>query len=966
MGFPRRGDVPSRSAGRRRPAGAPAAVAVATLAAVLGCASGGAAPRSTTAGSAPAGTATAASAAAADPAFPPSPYPSTYQRRPSPPVLITHATVLIGTGARLTDSPLLLRDGKIAAVGVEAAAAATTAGAEVVDASGKWVTPGIVDPHSHLGVYPSPAVDANADGNEATNPDTAGVWAEHSVWPQDPQFPLALAGGVTTLQILPGSANLFGGRSVTVKNVPALSVDAMKFPGAPYGLKMACGENPKRVYGTRGRAPSTRMGNVAGYREAWIRAVRYREKWQVYRDKKARGKDADPPDRDLGLETLVGVLDGKILVQNHCYRADEMLTMIDIAHEFGYRIAAFHHAVEAYKVAGALAKNGICADMWADWWGFKMEALDGIRENLPLVWQAGACAVVHSDSAELVQRLNQEAAKAMAAGRRVGIDIAPEEAIRWLTLNPARSLGIDRQTGSLEAGKMADVVIWSGDPFSVYTHAEKVYVDGALMYDRGDPRHQPLTDFELGLRDELGSRTPATGAGPGIGAAPVRAAGSGALVGGSAATEPVPAAVTGAAPARLDRTASAANPRSVNGGPGPAGEVVAIVGATVHTMAPVGTLQGATVLIAGGRIRAVGSGIPIPAGARRIDAAGKVVTPGLFDSLTHLGLVEVNQVEDTEDATNEEPQLSAAFDVVPGINSRSMLLAVNRVEGITRAVTAPSPGKSLFLGQGAVIHLGGGPLPVVRRSAAEFVALGETGARLAGGTRGAAVLELREALRDALDYDANRAAYDRAQRRPYSLPRADLEALLPVARGERPLAVQVNRASDIEAVLALGRELKLRLILTDAAEGWEVAAEIAAAGVPVVINPLNNLPQSFETLGATLENAARLARAGVTVAFATGDSHNSRNLRQAAGNAVANGLSWDAALAAMTANPARIWGLEDYGTLEAGKDADVVIWDGDPLEVTSAAERVFIRGAEMPNDSRQIRLRNRYLQKKSL
>jgi imidazolonepropionase-like amidohydrolase len=393
----------------------------------------------------------------------------------------------------------------------------------------------------------------------------------------------------------------------------------------------------------------------------------------------------------------------------------------------------------------------------------------------------------------------------------------------------------------------------------------------------------------------------------------------------------------------------------------PGAETVAITGATVHTMGAAGTLHGATVVIAGGRIQAVGTGVAIPAGARRIDAAGKVVTPGLLDSFTQLGLVEVSAVRDTEDATNESPNLSAAFDVSEGINPRSMLIPVNRVEGITRAITAPGEGKSLFLGQGALIALDGGPATVVRRSVAQFVELGEAGARLAGGTRGAAAIELRTALADALDYAANRAAYDHRQHRDYSLPRADLEALLPVARGEQPLVVDVNRASDIEAVLALAHDMKLHVILAEATEGWEVAAQIAAAHVPVLMNPLSNLPGSFERLGATLENAARMARAGVTLAFMTGDSHNSRNLRQEAGNAVAYGLPWDAALAAMTVNPARIWGLSDYGTLEPGKEADVVVWDGDPLEVTSAAEHVFIRGVEMPQDSRQLRLRDRYL-----
>jgi imidazolonepropionase-like amidohydrolase len=428
----------------------------------------------------------------------PAAYPSTYAPPPAPPVLIANATVLTAAGERIEHGSVLLRDGKIAAVGKDLQA---PAGARRVDGAGKWVTPGLVDPHSHLGVYASPEVDAHSDGNEATDPDTAEVWAEHSVWPQDPQFPLALAGGVTTMQILPGSANLFGGRSVTVKNVPARGVSDMKFPGAPYGLKMACGENPKRVYGSRNRAPSTRMGNVAGYREAWIKAQKYRYAWQEYRDKKAAGKDATPPDRDLKLDTLAGVLEGRILVQNHCYRADEMLVMLAIAREFGFHVAAFHHAVEAYKIADVLAKEGVCADMWADWWGFKMEALDGIRENVALVARAGGCACLHSDSAEGIQRLNQEAAKAMAAGERAGISIAPEDAIRWITINPARSLGIDRQTGSLEPGKMADVVVWSGNPFSVYSRAEKVYIDGVLAFDRDDPARQPATDFELGLRD---------------------------------------------------------------------------------------------------------------------------------------------------------------------------------------------------------------------------------------------------------------------------------------------------------------------------------------------------------------------------------------------------------------------------------------------------------------------------------
>jgi imidazolonepropionase-like amidohydrolase len=322
---------------------------------------------------------------------------------------------------------------------------------------------------------------------------TAHVWAEHSVWPQDPQFPRNLAGGVTTLQVLPGSANLIGGRSAILKVVPSRSVQGMKFPGAKYGLKMACGENPKRVYASRG--PATRMGNVAGYRQAWIGAEAYRRRWDTWL---AGDRKTDPPSRDLGNETLAEVLRGNILIQNHCYRADEMMQMIDIAKEFGYKIRSFHHGVEAYKVADVLAREDISGSLWADWGAFKMEALDAIRANIPIVFAAGGRAVVHSDDPSGSQRLNQEAAKAMAAGRAIGINVTEDDAIKWLTINAAWTIGLDDRIGSLVAGKNADVVLWSGNPFSVYSRAEKVWVDGALLFDRLDTTNRWRTDFELG------------------------------------------------------------------------------------------------------------------------------------------------------------------------------------------------------------------------------------------------------------------------------------------------------------------------------------------------------------------------------------------------------------------------------------------------------------------------------------
>jgi imidazolonepropionase-like amidohydrolase len=440
------------------------------------------------------------------------PYASSYQRLPSSPVLIVNATILTGTGERIENGSLLISEGRIEQVG-DGTGSFEADGAEIIDAGGRWLTPGLIDVHSHLGVYPSPGVKAHSDGNEATSPVTAQVWAEHSIWPQDPGFHRARAGGVTSLQVLPGSANLIGGRGVTLKNVPSTSYQGMKFPAAPHGLKMACGENPKRVYGEKGQAPSTRMGNVAGYRAQWVEAQRYIWDWEEYEKKKNDRKNAKndkngskgPPRRDLRLETLAAVLKGEILVHMHCYRADEMMTILDMADEFGYRVSAFHHGVEAYKIAGELAENGVCGALWADWWGFKAEAYDGIQENIAIVDRPeGGCAIVHSDSEEGIQRLNQEAAKAMTRGRRAGMNIRAEHAIRWITANPAKSMGILDQTGTLEPGKMADVVIWNGNPFSVYAKADQVFVDGALLYDRNDPARQPVSDFELGQQPGAG------------------------------------------------------------------------------------------------------------------------------------------------------------------------------------------------------------------------------------------------------------------------------------------------------------------------------------------------------------------------------------------------------------------------------------------------------------------------------
>jgi imidazolonepropionase-like amidohydrolase len=440
---------------------------------------------------------TGAPGSAARPAAAPAPpgpgeaaFQSTYRPIPGVPTVIRNVTIYDGKGGRVDNGAIRFEKGKVTALG----ASVDEGGATVIDGAGQWVTAGIIDIHSHLGNYPSPGVPAHQDGNEITGPVRPEVWAFHAVWPQDPGFARALAGGVTVLHVLPGSANLFGGRGVTLKNVWARTAQDMLMPGAPWSLKMACGENPKRVYGSRNQMPGSRMGNLALARQTWANAQHYR----ATGGRVGQG----PPRRDMAMETLVGVLEGKILIQNHCYRADEMMHMIQMGREFGYRIAAFHHAVEAYKIADILAKEGICGALWADWWGFKMESYDTIQENLPFVHAAGGCAVTHSDDAHGIQRLNQETAKALANGRRMGLSIRDEEAWAWISHNPAKALGIAEQTGSLEPGKQADLVLWNGDPLSVYARPMKVWIDGGLAYDAADPQRRPVSDFEIGQPGE--------------------------------------------------------------------------------------------------------------------------------------------------------------------------------------------------------------------------------------------------------------------------------------------------------------------------------------------------------------------------------------------------------------------------------------------------------------------------------
>ncbi|MBZ5656507.1 MAG: amidohydrolase [Acidobacteriia bacterium] len=384
-------------------------------------------------------------------------------------LLIKNATVMTVTHGNIKNGSIYIKDGKIAAVGENVNAPADVA---VIDAGGKYLTPGIVDSHSHIAL--------DDDVNEATSPVTPHMMMKDAFDYQDKAIYRALAGGVTTSLLLHGSANMIGGQAIVIKHKYGAGRDQMLFPNAPGSIKFASGENPKRVYGGREQLPSTRMGNFEVQREALVQAQDYMREWDLYNEKVKRGdNDASAPKHDLKLEALSDVLRGKLMVQIHCYRSDEILTEIAMAKEFGYKIRGFHHALEAYKVADQIAAANIGIATFADWWGYKQEAWDAIPWNAVISMRKGVRVAIKSDSEDYTRRLSQEAAKMMRYG-----GATEEEALKMITLNAAWIVGVDDRVGSIDVGKDADLVIWDGYPLSSYGVPEKVLIDGDVYFDR--------------------------------------------------------------------------------------------------------------------------------------------------------------------------------------------------------------------------------------------------------------------------------------------------------------------------------------------------------------------------------------------------------------------------------------------------------------------------------------------------
>lgn len=841
-------------------------------------------------------------------------------------ILIRGGTILTASHGTV-EGDVLVVDGKIAAISRSIDAPQ----ARVIDARGKFVMPGIIDAHSHLGVYPwTYSSSGNSDGNEATSPLSPDVRAEDSVYLDDPGFERARAGGVTSALILPGSANLIGGEGVVLKLRQTNTLDGMRFQGAPRQLKMAMGENPKRVYGGRTQLPSTRMGNLALLREAYLAAMAPDAPRSPFQDEFFSQWPFRPGHRQV----LRDVVAKKVRLQVHCYTKSDIQGLLRVADECGFEVAAIHHALEAYKVADELAKRKIGVATFADWWGFKQEAWDAIPENAALCAKAGVKVAIHSDSADHIQRLYHEAAKCVRHGM-------PEaDAIKAVTLWPAELLGVGDRTGSIDVGKDADIAIFSKHPFDMFARVETTLVDGAVVFERKD-RTEP---------------------------APAREPAAIALVGGKVVT----------------------------------------VSGPVH--------EGGVVVVRKGRIEAVGAaGTAVPADAVRVDVTGKTIVPGMIDANTHVGLIEVGMDASTHDADESSKIVVPHMRVSDGIHPDSETLRVTRAGGVTTVVVAPGE-ENLIAGQAAVIDLDGATVAdmVVKEPVAVWMSLG--GAAIGRGrgkgefmTRMGLIAQLRELFiqvqehRRKLDRAKLEAArYERgaARRARKALEKAAaaaasatampagatatataktedeeepplppeppgrnlrLEALLPVLDGQVPVVVSVHLEADIRAAIALADEFGLKLILNHATEGYRVAKLLAERKIPVIVGPVTTQPSSHETWGAIYENAALLHKAGVKIAMQSDSAHNARLVPFQAGLAVAYGLPPEAALRAVTLEAAEVLGIAaDYGSIERGKVANLVVLTGDPLQPLSRIERVYIRGREVPPTSHQTELRDRY------
>jgi imidazolonepropionase-like amidohydrolase len=886
-------------------------------------------------------------------------------------ILIRNATVLTVSHGTIENGSILIQDGKIADVGRDIAA---PAGAEVVDATGMYLVPGIIDCHSHI------AVDGGV--NEGTLSVTAMVGVGDVLNPTDINIYRDLAGGVTTANVLHGSANAIGGKNQVIKLRWGKDAEGLKFAKAPPGIKFALGENPRRVPsgttpGATRRYPATRMGVEDVIRDAFNRARQYTRSWDEYRAKKQKGAPAMPPRRDLELEPLVEVLQGKRLVHCHCYRADEILMLIRLADEFGFKIATFQHVLEGYKVAKEIAAHGAGASTFSDWWAFKIEAYDAIPYNAAIMTRKGVVVSINSDSAEEARHLNQEAAKCVKYG-----GLSEQEALALVTLNPAKQLRIEQRVGSIDRGKDADLVLYNRHPFSTLALPQKVWIDGALYFDREKDRarQQEIAELKRKLKAEDGTAETQSTQRPdresgdcegdgGHSPDGVSAPGSVAAVSArpSATILMRPDVYTFIFPELL----CALRVSAVKNG------LYAIRNARIYPVSgPV--IESGTVLIDDGKIADVGANVAIPSGAQVIEGSGLRIYPGMIDANTTIGLTEIGSIIATVDASeigNYNPQLRA-YDA---FHTESEHIPVTRVNGITTCLSHPTGG--VFSGQAALVNLDGWTVEemAVRKSVGMALSLPRLSARRefdpetlsirqrpyseAKRDYDARVRELAELLDQARHYLQAKEAYAKDSSLPALRFDEKLEALIPVVRGEMPVLVFASGRTDIKNAVEFAEKQKLKIVIMGGAEAGKIAGYLKEKDVPVIYGPVLSLPtEEDDPYDLPYATPGILAKAGVRFAIASADTSDSRNLPYDAGNAAGSGLSEEEALKAITLYPAQLLGVADrLGSIEKGKVANLVITDGSLLEIPTQVRHVFINGRPVSLESRHTRLYERYV-----
>lgn len=804
-------------------------------------------------------------------------------------VLIRNGTVLTGTGVTLPQQSVLIRQGVIAAIGPDLQPDAEMT---VIDAAGQFVMPGIIDTHSHIMI-------SNGLGgvNEATHSIVCEVRVNDVINTADANEYRALAGGVTTIRLLHGSANVIGGQDAVVQLKHGGSAAEHLFPGAHGGVKFALGENVKF---RQGRFPNTRLGVEATLQRAFVEALDYRRQWQEY-DRKvqlAGGKAVGllPPRRDLRLEALAQILSQEKFIHSHCYRSDEILMLLRVASNHGIRVWSLQHVLEGYKVAPEILAHGASCSTFADWWAYKVEAYDAIPHNAALLYEAGVNAVLKSDDAELMRHMYQEAAKPVRYGNFPG-----ERALSLVTLHAAKELGLADKIGSLEVGKQGDVAIFSGHPLDTFARCEMTMIAGEPYFVRKD---QPS-------------------------------------VMSTAAAE------HSAHPAPLFLPPASERRPPINW----AGitDKFALVGGAVHPVDRPSIARG-TVLVDRGRITGVTEENAAPDGYAAVHVEGLHVFPGLIDAGTQVGLTEIGKVVETHDFAETgsfQPDLRAGV----AINPDSELIPVTRAGGVTAALIRPTGG--VMSGQASVMQTAGWTAPDMVLVDAAGLQINWPSAR----DRKEQFEQLRSWLHAAKDYDAARSAggNDRLADPRYEALRPYVRGEKPVfieAESEQHLAEALQFAQQ--------EKLKIILCgATDAWKVADRIKKqnIPVIVGQVMRKPI----EEYDPFDAPYANPGRLHEAGVAFCIRSNNPANSRNVAFEAGMAVAYGLPPEVGLRSVTLSAAEVLGIADRcGSITTGKRADLVILDGSPLQVTSQIKGVVVGGKPFAPESRQTQLHEKY------